>query len=37
MVKCLATNSKDPLYVQLADAILQAVKEGEFKGGAGSR
>ena len=33
MVKCLATNSKDPLYVQLADAILQAVKEGEFKGG----
>ena len=33
MVKCLATNSKDPLYIQLADAILQAVKEGEFKGG----
>ena len=33
MVKCLETNSKDPLYAQLADAIFKAVKEGEFKGG----
>lgn len=33
MIERLEANSKDPLYKQLSDAILQAIKEGEFKGG----
>lgn len=33
MVDKLEANSKDPLYVQLAEVILDAVKQGEFKGG----
>lgn len=33
MIKRLEANSKDPLYMQLADAVLSAIKDGEFKGG----
>ena len=33
MRESLEVNSQSPLYSQLADAILNAIKAGEFKSG----